>query len=199
MLIFWDHLGWGSHVQCSVQFSRSVVSDFLWPHGLRHARPLCPSPLLKFTQTHVHWVSDAIQPSHPLSSPSPPVFNLSQHQGLFTWLSSGGRSQDGGGIGRGDHFLSYKFIKRTIERWTKFTKQLLIASSGHQAPKWLSSSYQVDRLLGVSALASVLPMNIQDWFPLGWTGLILLSKRLSRVSSNTTVQKHQFFATQLSL
>ena len=45
------------------------------------------------------------------------------------------RSQDGGGIGRGGHFLSYKFIKRTIERWTKFPKQLLIASSGHQAPR----------------------------------------------------------------
>ena len=46
-----------------------------------------------------------------------------------------GRSQDGGGIGRGDHFLSYKFIERTTERWTKFTKQLLIVSSGHQAPR----------------------------------------------------------------
>ena len=44
--------------------------------------------LLEFTQTHVHWVSDAIQPSHPLSSPSPPTFNLSQHQGLFKWVSS---------------------------------------------------------------------------------------------------------------
>ena len=44
--------------------------------------------LLKFTQTHAHWVSDAIQPSHPLSSPSPPAFNLSQHQGLFKWVSS---------------------------------------------------------------------------------------------------------------
>ena len=42
----------------------------------------------KFTQTHVHWVSDAIQPSHPLSSPSPPAFNLSQHQGLLKWVSS---------------------------------------------------------------------------------------------------------------
>ena len=43
---------------------------------------------LEFTQTHVHWVSDAIQPSYPLSSPSPPTFNLSQHQGLFKWVSS---------------------------------------------------------------------------------------------------------------
>ena len=54
--------------------------------------------------------------------------------------------------------------------------------------------------IGVSALASVLPMNIQDWSPLGWTGWISLqSKGLSRVFSNTTVQKHQFFDTQLSL
>ena len=42
----------------------------------------------EFTQTHVHWISDAIQPSHPLSSPSPPALNLSQHQGLFKWVSS---------------------------------------------------------------------------------------------------------------
>ena len=54
--------------------------------------------------------------------------------------------------------------------------------------------------IGVSVLASVLPMNVQDWFPLGWTGWISLqSKGLSRVLSNTPVQKHQFFGTQLSL
>ena len=54
--------------------------------------------------------------------------------------------------------------------------------------------------IGVSASASVLPMNTQDWFPLGWTGwLTLQSKGLSRVFSNTTVQKHHFFSTQLSL
>ena len=54
--------------------------------------------------------------------------------------------------------------------------------------------------IGVSASASVFPMNIQDWFPLGWTGWIsLLSKGLSRVFFNTTVQKHQFFGTHLSL
>ena len=53
---------------------------------------------------------------------------------------------------------------------------------------------------GASALASFLPMNIQDWFPLGWTGLISLqSKGLSRVFSKTTIQKHQFYGTQLSL
>ena len=54
--------------------------------------------------------------------------------------------------------------------------------------------------IGASASASVLPMNIQAWFPLGWTGWISLqSKKLSRVFSNTTVQKHQFFGTQPSL
>ena len=57
-----------------------------------------------------------------------------------------------------------------------------------------------DQTIGVSASASVLPMNIQDWFPLGWTGWISLqSKGLSRVFSNTTVQEHQFFSAQLSL
>ena len=55
------------------------------------------------------------------------------------------------------------------------------------------------RSIGGSASASVLPMNIQDWFPLGVTGWISQSKGISRVFSNTTVQKHQFFGTQLSL
>ena len=62
-----------------------------------------------------------------------------------------------------------------------------------------NSSHQVAKV-GVSALTSVLPMNTQDWSPLGWTGWISLqSKGLSRVFSNTTVQKHQFFCAQLSL
>ena len=100
------------------------------------------------TQTHVHWVGDTIQPSHPLSSPSPPALNLFQHQGLFQWVSS---------------------------------------SSGGQS-------------IGVSALTSVLPVNTQYWSPLGWIGWISLqSKGLSRVFSNTTIQKHQFFSTQPSL
>ena len=104
--------------------------------------------LLEFTQTHVHWVSDAIQPFHPLSSPSPPAVNLSQHQGLF---------------------------------------------------QWVSSSYHVAKVLELQ-LQLVPPMNIQDWFPLGWTCWISLqSKGLSRVFSNTTVEKHQFFGAQLSL
>ena len=45
------------------------MSDSLWPHGLQHTKPPCPSPTSEFTQTHVHWVSDAIQPPHPLLSP----------------------------------------------------------------------------------------------------------------------------------
>ena len=64
----------------------------------------------------------------------------------------------------------------------------------------VSSSHQVTKVTGVSASASILPLNIQDWFPLGWTGWISsLSKGLSRVFSNNTVQKHQFFGAQLSL
>ena len=96
----------------------------------------------------IYWVGDAFQPSHPPSSHSPPAFNLSQHQGIF---------------------------------------------------QWVSSSHQVGKVW-VSAPASILPMNIQGWFPFGWNCLTsLLSKGLSRVFSNTTVQKLQFFGAQLSL
>ena len=72
----------------SFQFSRSVVSDLCDP--MNHSTPGLPvhHQLLEFTQTHVHWVGDAIQPSHPLLSPSHPALNLSQHQGLFKWVSS---------------------------------------------------------------------------------------------------------------
>ena len=71
------------------QFSCSVVSDSLWPHGLQH-RPGFPvhHQLPELVQTHVHRVNNAIQPSHPLPSPSHPACNLSQHQGLFQWVSS---------------------------------------------------------------------------------------------------------------
>ena len=72
----------------SVQFSRSVVSDSSWPHELQHPGLPVHHQLPEFTQTHVHWVDDAIQPSHPLSSPSPSALSLSQHQGLFKWVSS---------------------------------------------------------------------------------------------------------------
>ena len=64
---------------CSVQFSRSVVSNSLRPHELQHARLPVHHQLPEFTQTQIHRVGDAIQPSHPLSSPSPPAPNPSQH------------------------------------------------------------------------------------------------------------------------
>ena len=74
--------------------------------------------------------------------------------------------------------------------------QAFPASGSFQMSQFFTSGGQN---IGVSALPSVLPMNIQDWFPLGFTGLISLqSKGLSRVSFNTTVQKHQFFGVQLS-
>ena len=66
----------------SVQFTHSVMSASLRPHGLQHTLPV-HYQFLEFTQTHVHSIGDAIQPSHPLLSPLPPAFNLSQHQGLF--------------------------------------------------------------------------------------------------------------------
>ena len=71
-----------------IQFSHSVVSDSLWSHGLQHTRLPVHHQLPEPTQTHVHHVADALQPSHPLSSPSPPAFNLSQCQGLCQWVSS---------------------------------------------------------------------------------------------------------------
>ena len=89
--------------------------------------------LPEFALTHVRWVNDALEAPHLLFPPSPPVLNLSQHQGLF---------------------------------------------------QWVSCLHQVAKSIGTSASVSVLPMNIQDWFPLGLTGLIsLLSKGLCQESS----------------
>ena len=126
-----------------------VVSSSLWPRGPQHARPPCPSPAPRVYSNSCPLSQWGHQPSHPLLSPAPPAFSLSQHQGLF--------------------------------------KKSQLFTSGGQS-------------IGVSASASVLPMNIQDWFPLGWTGWISLqSKGLSRAFFNTIVQKHQFFSAQLSL
>ena len=72
----------------SVLLSHSVVSDSLQPHARSTPGLLVHHQPPEFTQTHVHQVGDAIQPSHPLSSPSPLAFDLSQHQGLFKWVSS---------------------------------------------------------------------------------------------------------------
>ena len=74
---------WFSSVQ-----SLSHVQLFVTPWTAAREASLIHHQLPEFTQTHVYWVGDAIQPSHPLSSPSPPAFNLSQHQGLFQWVSS---------------------------------------------------------------------------------------------------------------
>ena len=68
------------------------MSDFLRPHELQHARLPCPSLSPKFAQTHVHWVSDAISPSHPLLCPSPFAFNLSHQQSLTSVDQSSGAS-----------------------------------------------------------------------------------------------------------
>ena len=74
----------------SVQFSSVAQSCPTLCDPMDYSTPDLPvhCQLLEFTQTHVHWVGDTIQRSHPLSSPSPPAFNLSQHQGLFKWLNS---------------------------------------------------------------------------------------------------------------
>ena len=134
----------------SVQFISVTQSCPTLCDPMNHSMPGLPvyHQLPEFTQTHVYRVGDAIHPSHPLPSPSPPApkslpasgsFPMSQ---LFPW---GGQS------------------------------------------------------IGVSALASVLSMNTEDWSPLEWPGWISLqSKGLSKVFSNTTLQKHQFFGAQLS-
>ena len=75
-------------IQGLVQFSCSVMSDSLQPHGSQYTGFSVHYKLLELAKTHVHWVSDAIQPSHHLLSPSPPTFKLSQHQGLFQWVNS---------------------------------------------------------------------------------------------------------------
>ena len=136
-----------SHQFSSVQFSPQLCPTLCDPMNCSTpGLPVCHQ-FLEFTQTHIHRVGDAIQPSHPLSSASSSGPNPSQHQSfpmsqLFAW---GGQST------------------------------------------------------GVWALASFLPKNTQDWSPLEWTGWISLQpKGLSRVFSNTTVQKHQFFCPQLS-
>ena len=129
----------------SVQFSSVTQSCPTLCDPMNSSTPGLPvhHQLLESTQTHVHWVGDAIQPSPfsscPQSLPASGSFPMSQ---LFTWG---------------------------------------------------------DQITGVSASASVLPVNTQDWSPLGWTGWISLqSKGLSRVFSNTTFQKHRFFSAQLS-
>ena len=131
----------------SVQFSRSVMSNYLWSHGLQYARPPCPTPTPGACSNSClssRWC-------HPTISSSVVPFSS-----CFQSFPASG----------------------------SFQMSQFFTSGGHS----------------IGASASVLPMNVQDWFPSEWTGWItLLSKGLSRVFSNSTVQKHQFFSTQLSL
>ena len=132
----------------SVQFSLSVVSDSLWPHGLQHARLPCSSPT-----PGVH------SNSHPSSRWCHPAISSS--------------------------VIPFSSCPQSLPASESFPMSQLFVSGGQS--------------IGVSASTSVLPMNIQDRFPLGMIGLISLqSKGLSRVF-NTTVQKHQFFGAQPSL
>ena len=133
----------------SVQFSHSVMSDSLQPHGLQYARPPCPSP-----------TPGAYSNSGPLSW----WYHLTISSSVIPFSSR---------------------------------LQSLPASRSFQMSQFFISGGQN---IGVSASTSVLPMNIQDWFPLGCISWISLqTKGLSRVFSNTTVQQHPFFGTQLSL
>ena len=133
----------------SVQFSGSVLSDTLWPHGLQHTKPPCPSP------THRVYID-----SCPLSWWYHPTISSS--------------------------VIPFSSCLQSFPTSGSFQMSQFFASGGHS--------------IGVSASTSVLPMNTQDWSPFGWTGWISLQyEGLSRVFSNTTVQKHQFFAAQLSL
>ena len=142
----WKYLNTSRIFVVLVQFSCSLCPTLCDP--MKCSTPGLHYQLPESTQTHVHWVGDAIQPSHPLLFPSPPTLNLSQHQSLF---------------------------------------------------QWVRSSHEMAKVL-VSASTAVLPMNTQDCSPLGWTGWISLQpKGLSRVFSNTTVQKLEFFGAQLSL
>ena len=131
----------------SVQFSRSVMSDYLWPHELQHARPPCPSPTPRV---------------HPNSCPS----SRWCHPAISTSV------------------IPFSSCPQSLPASESFPMSQLFAWGGQST--------------GVSAWASVLPKNTQDWSPSEWTGWISLqSKGLSRVFSNTTVQKHQFFGAQL--
>ena len=133
----------------SVQFSSVTQSCPTLCDPMNCSMPGLPvhHQIPEFNQTHVHRVSDAIQPAHPLLSPSPPAPNPSQHQSLFP--------------------ISQLFT-------------------------WGGQS------TGVSALAWVVPKKSQGWSPSEWTWISLQCKGLSRVFSNTTVQKHQFLGTQPS-
>ena len=146
--LFPNLLCWFDSFQEAVQFSCSVVSDSLRPHGLQHARTPCPSPAPK-----------ACSNSCPLSRWCHPTISSS--------------------------VIPFSSCLQSFPASGSFPLSQFFSSGGQS--------------IGVSSSASVLPMNIQDWFSLGLTGLIsLLPKWLLRVFSSTTVWKHQFFSAQPS-
>ena len=139
MRCYWILVGHKMVPFSSVQFSRSVVSDSLWPHESQHARPPCPSP-----------TSGVHSNSCPSSRWCHPAISSS--------------------------VVPFSFCPKSLPA-SEFSPMSQLFAWGGQS-------------IGVSASASVLPMFTQDWSPLGWTGWISLqSKGLSRVFSNTTVQK----------
>ena len=147
-MVGWSVLGINL-ARLSVQFSCSVVSDSLQPHGPQHTRPPCPS-----------WTPGVYSNACPLGRWCHPTIS--------------------------SPVVPFSSCPQSFPASGSFPMSQFFASGGQS--------------IGVSTSASVLPMCVQDWFPLGWTGWISLqSKGLSRVFSNTTVQKHQFFGAQLSL
>ena len=158
--------------------------------------------LPELTQIHVHQVSDAIQPSHPLSSPSLPAFNLSLEFSSIHFSHS--VVSDSLQPHESQHARppcpspTPRVYSKSgpLSRWCHPTSSSSVVPFSSRLQSFpASGSFPMSQFFAsgakVSASASVLPMNIQDWFPLGLTGWIsLLSKGLSRVFSTTTVQKH---------
>ena len=204
----------------SSQFSRSVVSNSLWSHGLQHAR--LPSLSITNSQTLVKLMPiESVMPSnhlilcHPLLLlPSFPAsgsflsefltsvqFSCSvMSDSAILWTAAGQASLS---ITNSQSLpnscpLSWwcqPTISSSVVPFSSCLQSFLVSRSFQMNQLFASG----DQSIGVSASTSVLPMNTQDWSPLEWTGWISLqSKGLSRVSSNTTVQKHQLL-TALSL
>ena len=121
------------------QFSHSVMSDSLQPHGLQYARLPCPSPTPGACSNYGHQVGDAIQPSHPLPCPSPSTFNLFQHQGLFQWVISSHSVQ----------CSSVQLFSRVQLFETPWT-------TAHQASLSITNSQS---LLKLTSIESVMPSN----------------------------------------
>ena len=163
-----------------IQFS-SVTQSCLSPcDPMNCSTPDLPvhHQLLEVAQTHVHWVGDAIQPSHPLSSPSPPAFNLSQHQGLFQWVSSSYPMAK---------VLEFQLQHQSFQ-WIFRTDFLRMVGSPC-SPRDSQASSPTPQFKSINSLALsflFFSQNTQDWSPLEWTGWISLqSKGLSSVFSNT--------------